>query len=66
MPAAFFPQDHTGELIAQGLREAMASWGLQEERLVCIATDNGYNDPLTQDLLNMASAGSPVQAKLHW
>ena len=31
LQTAFFPQAHTGELIAQGLREAMASWGLQEE-----------------------------------
>jgi len=33
----------TQESIAQGLREAMASWSLQEERLVCITTDNGSN-----------------------
>ena len=38
-----FPQDHTRDAIAQGLREAMASWSLQEERLVCITTDNGSN-----------------------
>ena len=38
LQTAFFPQDHTGELISQGLREAMASWGLQEDRLVCITT----------------------------
>lgn len=43
LQTAFFPQDHTGESIAQGLREAMASWSLQEDRLVCITTDNGSN-----------------------
>lgn len=43
LQTSFFPQDHTGESIAQGLREAMASWSLQEERLVCITTDNGSN-----------------------
>lgn len=43
LQTSFFPQDHTGESIAQGLREAMASWSLQEDRLVCITTDNGAN-----------------------
>ena len=40
---SFFPQDHTEEAIAQGLWEALASWSLQEERQVCITTDNGSN-----------------------
>lgn len=43
LQTSFFLQDHTGESIAQGLREAMASWSLQEDRLVCITTDNGAN-----------------------
>ncbi|KAK0140110.1 Zinc finger BED domain-containing protein 1 [Merluccius polli] len=43
LQTSFFPQDHTGEAIAQGLREALASWSLPEERQVCITTDNGSN-----------------------
>ncbi|XP_060764691.1 E3 SUMO-protein ligase ZBED1-like [Neoarius graeffei] len=43
LQTSFFPQDHTGEAIAQGLEEALASWSLQEERLVCITTDSGAN-----------------------
>ncbi len=43
LQTSFFPQDHTGEAISQGLKEALASWSLQEERLVCITTDNGSN-----------------------
>ncbi|XP_036940317.1 E3 SUMO-protein ligase ZBED1-like [Acanthopagrus latus] len=43
LQTSFFPQDHTGEAIAQGLREALASWSLREEKQVCITTDNGSN-----------------------
>ncbi|XP_041821745.1 E3 SUMO-protein ligase ZBED1-like [Chelmon rostratus] len=43
LQTSFFPEDHTGEAIAQGLVEALASWDLQQERLVCITTDNGTN-----------------------
>lgn len=43
LQTSFFPEDHTGEVIAQGLAEALASWDLQEEKLVCITTDNGAN-----------------------
>ncbi|KAL1282509.1 hypothetical protein QQF64_001312 [Cirrhinus molitorella] len=39
----FFPQDHTAEFIAEGLKEAISAWGLVEERLVCITTDNVAN-----------------------
>ncbi|KAK1906977.1 Zinc finger BED domain containing protein 4, partial [Dissostichus eleginoides] len=35
--------DHTGEIIAQGLQEALLSWNLPEARQVCITTDNGSN-----------------------
>ncbi|XP_060780514.1 E3 SUMO-protein ligase ZBED1-like [Neoarius graeffei] len=43
LQTSYFPDDHTGELIAQGLREALESWGLDEELQVCITTDNGAN-----------------------
>ncbi|KAL7844729.1 hypothetical protein SRHO_G00232680 [Serrasalmus rhombeus] len=35
--------DHTGELIAQGLQDALASWSLREDRMVCMTTDSGAN-----------------------
>ncbi|RXN21005.1 zinc finger BED domain-containing 1-like protein [Labeo rohita] len=38
LQTSFFPQDHTGDAIALGLREALASW-----RLVSISTDSGSN-----------------------
>ncbi|XP_073344944.1 E3 SUMO-protein ligase ZBED1-like [Pagrus major] len=43
LQTSYFPDDHTGELIAQGLRESLESWGLDEELMVCITTDNGAN-----------------------
>ena len=33
------PEDHTGQNIAQELRESLAEWGLNEGKLVCITTD---------------------------
>ncbi|XP_051992400.1 zinc finger BED domain-containing protein 4-like [Xyrauchen texanus] len=39
----YFPEDHTGEAIADGLADALASWGLREDRQVCITTDSGTN-----------------------
>ncbi|KAE8575740.1 hypothetical protein XENTR_v10003928 [Xenopus tropicalis] len=43
LQTSFFPDDHTGELLAAGLQEALDSWGLSEHRLVAITTDNGAN-----------------------
>ena len=43
LQTAYFPDDHTAEIIAQGLVEALASWGLEEDRMVCITTDSGAN-----------------------
>ena len=40
---AYFPDDHTGEMIAQGLRLMLSAWDLKEENLVAITTDNGSN-----------------------
>nr|XP_023647276.1 zinc finger BED domain-containing protein 4-like [Paramormyrops kingsleyae] len=39
----YFPEDHTGEAIAAGLADALASWGLSDEQQVCITTDSGTN-----------------------
>nr|XP_024661555.1 zinc finger BED domain-containing protein 1-like [Maylandia zebra] len=43
LQAAYLPDDHTGEVIALGLSEALASWGLSEDKQVCITTDSGTN-----------------------
>lgn len=43
LQTAYFPEDHTGEVIASGLKEALASWGLNEDKQVCITTDGGTN-----------------------
>lgn len=39
----YFPDNHTGQLLAAGLQEALDSWGLSEQKLVAITTDNGAN-----------------------
>ena len=36
-----FPEDHTGELVAKGLRDARDCWKLSENRLCCMTTDSG-------------------------
>lgn len=40
---SYFPDDHTGEVILHGVREALGSWGLSEARQVAITTDSGAN-----------------------
>ncbi|XP_057183139.1 E3 SUMO-protein ligase ZBED1-like [Triplophysa rosa] len=40
---AYFPDDHTAEILSAGLEDALASWGLSEDRQVCITTDNAAN-----------------------
>ncbi|KAL7868960.1 hypothetical protein SRHO_G00103440 [Serrasalmus rhombeus] len=43
LQTTFFPEDHTSENIATGLREAVAAWGLDAGRQVCITTDDAAN-----------------------
>ncbi|XP_077083445.1 E3 SUMO-protein ligase ZBED1-like [Siphateles boraxobius] len=43
LQTSYFPEDHTGEHIAEAMQEAIASWKLQEKHLVAITTDNGSN-----------------------
>lgn len=43
LQTSYFPQDHTGEHIAEALQDAIASWKLNERHLVAITTDNGSN-----------------------
>ena len=41
LQTSYFPQDPTGEHIAEALQYAIARWKLQEKHLVAITTDNG-------------------------
>uniref|UniRef100_A0A0E9VGY8 DUF4371 domain-containing protein n=1 Tax=Anguilla anguilla TaxID=7936 RepID=A0A0E9VGY8_ANGAN len=50
LQTAYFPEDHTGILITQGLREAMAARGFPENKLVCMTTDNAGNITLAAEL----------------
>ncbi|KAI2658659.1 E3 SUMO-protein ligase ZBED1 [Labeo rohita] len=43
LQTAFFPEDHTGAIIALGLKDALSAWGLDEARLVCMTIDSGAN-----------------------
>ncbi|XP_061608235.1 E3 SUMO-protein ligase ZBED1-like [Phyllopteryx taeniolatus] len=52
LQTSYFPEDHTGELLAAGLQEALDSWGLSEKKLVAITTDNGANIKKAVELNN--------------
>ena len=43
LETAYFPDDHTGENIEEGLKEALLTWSLIEDKMVCITTDSGAN-----------------------
>ncbi|XP_034146796.1 zinc finger BED domain-containing protein 4-like [Esox lucius] len=43
LQTSYFPDVHTGEIIAAVLREALPSWGLEDSRQVCMTTDSGAN-----------------------
>lgn len=43
LQTTYFPDDHTGENIAAGLREGLVSWDLHKEKHLCIMTDNASN-----------------------
>ncbi|KAK0132098.1 Zinc finger BED domain-containing protein 1 [Merluccius polli] len=43
LETAYFPSDHTGEMIGEGLRTMLSAWDIREEDLVAITTDNGAN-----------------------
>ncbi|KAF7214478.1 zinc finger BED domain-containing protein 1-like, partial [Nothobranchius furzeri] len=43
LQTAYFPEDHTAEIISRGLEDALESWNLSKDRQVCITTDNGAN-----------------------
>ena len=43
LQTSYFPDNHTGEYIAEALQHALVNWGLDEKGLVTITTDNGSN-----------------------
>nr|XP_054594508.1 E3 SUMO-protein ligase ZBED1-like [Nothobranchius furzeri] len=43
LQTSYFPQDHTGEHIAEALQETLKSWNLNPTGLVAVTTDNGTN-----------------------
>jgi hypothetical protein len=43
LQTSYFPQDYTGEHIAEALQETVSSWGLKPSGLVAVTTDNGNN-----------------------
>ncbi|XP_042359805.1 E3 SUMO-protein ligase ZBED1-like [Plectropomus leopardus] len=43
LQTAYFPDDHKGEIIGHGLKDALSSWNLAEDRLTCVTTDSGTN-----------------------
>lgn len=43
LPTAYFPSDHTGEIIAQGMKDALSSWNLEVDQQVCMTTDSSSN-----------------------
>ncbi|MBN3296042.1 ZBED4 protein, partial [Amia calva] len=50
LQTAFSPEDHMGQNIAPGLREVLAAFGLKEDKLICITTDNASNIKLAADV----------------
>ncbi|KAI5628279.1 zinc finger BED domain-containing protein 1-like [Silurus asotus] len=43
LQTSYFPDDHTGEIIGQELKDAMAFWKLVKDRQACVTTDSGKN-----------------------
>ncbi|KAK0137900.1 Rootletin [Merluccius polli] len=39
----YVPDNHTADTLAENLKAALADWGLDENKLACITTDNGAN-----------------------
>lgn len=44
LQTSYFPEDHTGVMIATALKEALQSWELREDMLICVTTDNATNN----------------------
>ena len=44
LQTSYFPEDHTGEMIATALKEALQSWEMPEDMLICVTKDNTTNN----------------------
>ena len=43
LETVFVPQNHTADNLANALRDVLADWSLDSDKLSCITTDNGAN-----------------------
>ena len=43
LETSYVPDNHTADTLGENLNCALADWGLNEHKLVCITTDNGAN-----------------------
>ena len=43
LQTTYFPEQHTADNLAEALRDSLVNWGLDENNLVAITTDNGSN-----------------------
>ncbi|KAK0141639.1 Zinc finger BED domain-containing protein 1 [Merluccius polli] len=65
LQTSYFPEDHTGQEIARGLSEALESWGLNQDHLVCVTTDNASNNILALELMNETTRLQCFGHRLH-
>ncbi|XP_047201797.1 E3 SUMO-protein ligase ZBED1-like [Girardinichthys multiradiatus] len=43
LETAFTPESHTAAVLAEALQDGLQAWGIGEEKVVCITSDNGTN-----------------------
>ncbi|KAK0132110.1 Zinc finger BED domain-containing protein 1 [Merluccius polli] len=65
LQTSYFPEDHTGQEIARGLSEALESWGLNQDHLICVTTDNASNNILALELMNETTRLQCFGHRLH-
>ncbi|KAM3842487.1 E3 SUMO-protein ligase ZBED1 [Diretmus argenteus] len=43
LETTFIPENHTAEVLAEALTEAMHDWDIEDSKISCVTTDNGAN-----------------------
>ncbi|KAM3872332.1 beta-1,4 N-acetylgalactosaminyltransferase 1-like [Diretmus argenteus] len=43
LETAFAPESHTAAVLAEALQDGSQAWGVEEEKVTCVTTDNGAN-----------------------
>lgn len=43
LETTFIPENHTAEVLAEALSDAMQDWDIEQSKISCITTDNGAN-----------------------